>query len=217
MRTESKKSSRQSIRLKSLVEILALVLSYLFGSFPAGLLFARLYRLDIRTVGSGNIGATNVQRALGWGPGLIVLVFDTFKGGLVILAARYGFHLEPAVVSACGLAAVLGHNFSIFLKFKGGKGVATSLGTTLFLSPEVGVFGMLLGLTVMFLTRFVSAGSILGAVASTLYALFSGQPLYFEIICVILTTLMIWSHRENIKRLQAGVENRIGVKIPRKD
>ncbi len=197
------------------MELLALVLSYLFGSFPAGLLFSRLYSLDIRTVGSGNIGATNVQRALGWGPGLIVLFFDTFKGGLVILAARYLFHLEPAVVSVCGLAAVLGHNFSIFLKFKGGKGVATSLGTTLFLSPEVGLFGMLLGLTVMFLTRFVSAGSILGAVASTLYAFFSGQPLYFQITCVILTTLMIWSHRDNIKRLQAGVENRIGVKVPR--
>ena len=112
--------------------LLVLLLAYLFGSVPAGVLVARTYGVDIRKVGSGNIGATNVLRALGPGPALVVAFFDVFKGGIAVFIARAS-GLEDWLLGGVALAAILGHNYSLFLGFKGGKGVATSFGTLLFL------------------------------------------------------------------------------------
>lgn len=138
-----------------------LLLAYLFGSVPAGVLVARTYGVDLRKVGSGNIGATNVLRALGWGPALVVAFFDVFKGGIAVLVAR-AFGLSDWMLGGVALMAVLGHNYSVFLRFRGGKGVATSFGTLLFLDPVLALWTFPIGLSVILLTRYVSAGSMTG-------------------------------------------------------
>ncbi|MFN4071492.1 MAG: glycerol-3-phosphate 1-O-acyltransferase PlsY [Thermus caldifontis] len=189
--------------------LLVLLLAYLFGSIPAGVLAAKTYGVDIRKVGSGNIGATNVLRALGPGPALVVALFDVFKGGIAVLIAR-GVGIEGPLLGGVALAAVLGHNYSLFLGFKGGKGVATSFGTLLFLDPVLAFWTFPIGITVMLLTRYVSAGSITGGVAATVLALALARP-FWEVATVALMALLIfWTHRENLKRLQAGTERRLG-------
>ncbi|GGM91329.1 glycerol-3-phosphate acyltransferase [Thermus composti] len=195
---------------------LALALAYLFGSIPAGVLVARTYGVDIRKVGSGNIGATNVLRALGWGPALVVAFFDVFKGGIAVLLAR-AVGVEGWLLGGVAVAAVLGHNYSLFLGFRGGKGVATSFGTLLFLDPVLALWTLPIGLSVMLLTRYVSAGSMTGGVAAFVLSLALGRPLW-EVATVFLMALLIfWTHRENLKRLQAGTERRLGERVEVRD
>ncbi len=195
---------------------LPLVLAYLFGSIPAGVLVARTYGVDIRKVGSGNIGATNVLRTLGWGPALVVAFFDVFKGGIAVLIA-WALGLEAWTLGGVALAAVLGHNYSLFLGFRGGKGVATSFGTLLFLDPVLTLWTLPIGLSVMLLTRYVSAGSITGGVTALVLALALGRPLWEVVTVALMALLIFWTHRENLKRLQAGTERRFGerVEVPR--
>ncbi len=188
-----------------------LLLAYLFGSVPAGVLIARLYHVNIREVGSGNIGATNVLRAVGWGPAIIVFLFDVFKGGFAVLIARW-FGIDGWLLGGVALAAVLGHNFSVFLGFKGGKGVATSLGTVLFLDPTVALFGLVVAAVTMLLTRYVSAGSMVGTFAGLAYAYAVGRPVWELVTLTALVGFVYWKHRENIARLQAGNERRLGEK-----
>ena len=199
----------------SLYALVTLLLAYLFGSIPAGVLIARLYGVNIREVGSGNIGATNVLRALGWGPALIVFAFDMFKGGLAVMIAR-ALGVDGWLLGGVALAAVLGHNFSVFLGFKGGKGVATSFGTVLFLDPEVALFGLIVALVVIALTRYVSAGSLSGTFAGLVYAAFTGRPLWELAAVGLLVALVFWTHRENVVRLQQGKERRLGEKADKK-
>ncbi len=188
-----------------------LLLAYLFGSVPAGVLVARTYGVDLRKVGSGNIGATNVLRALGWGPALVVAFFDVFKGGIAVLIAR-AFGISDWMLGGVAVAAVLGHNYSVFLGFKGGKGVATSFGTLLFLDPPLALWTLPIGLSVMLLTRYVSAGSMTGGVAATVLALALGRPLWEVGTVLLLALLIFWTHRDNLKRLQDGTERRLGEK-----
>jgi len=191
--------------------LLALLVAYLFGSIPAGVLVARTYGVDIRKVGSGNIGATNVLRALGPGPALVVAFFDVFKGGIAVLIAR-AVGIEGPLLGGVALAAVLGHNYSLFLGFKGGKGVATSFGTLLFLDPILALWTFPIGVSVMLLTRYVSAGSMTGGVAATVLALALSRPLWEVVTVGLMALLIFWTHRENLKRLQAGTERRLGEK-----
>ena len=191
--------------------LLALLVAYLFGSIPAGVLVARTYGVDIRKVGSGNIGATNVLRALGPGPALVVAFFDVFKGGIAVLIAR-AVGIEGPLLGGVALAAVLGHNYSLFLGFNGGKGVATSFGTLLFLDPILALWTFPIGVSVMLLTRYVSAGSMTGGVAATVLALALARPLWEVVTVALMTLLIFWTHRENLKRLQAGTERRLGEK-----
>ncbi|RTG98425.1 glycerol-3-phosphate 1-O-acyltransferase PlsY [Thermus scotoductus] len=191
--------------------LLVLFLAYLLGSVPAGVLVARTYGVDIRKVGSGNIGATNVLRALGPGPALVVAFFDVFKGGIAVLIAR-AVGIEGPLLGGVALAAVLGHNYSLFLGFKGGKGVATSFGTLLFLDPILALWTFPIGVSVMLLTRYVSAGSMTGGVAATVLALALARPLWEVVTVALMTLLIFWTHRENLKRLQAGTERRLGEK-----
>ncbi|WP_279164541.1 glycerol-3-phosphate 1-O-acyltransferase PlsY [Thermus scotoductus] len=191
--------------------LLVLFLAYLLGSVPAGVLVARTYGVDIRKVGSGNIGATNVLRALGPGPALVVAFFDVFKGGIAVLIAR-AVGIEGPLLGGVALAAVLGHNYSLFLGFKGGKGVATSFGTLLFLDPILALWTFPIGVSVMLLTRYVSAGSMTGGVAATVLALALSRPLWEVVTVGLMALLIFWTHRENLKRLQAGTERRLGEK-----
>lgn len=196
--------------------LLPFLLAYLFGSIPAGVLVARTYGVDIRKVGSGNIGATNVLRALGPGPALVVALFDVFKGGIAVLVAR-AVGLEGPSLGGVALMAVLGHNYSVFLGFKGGKGVATSFGTLLFLDPVLALCTFPIGVATMLLTRYVSAGSMVGGVAAFVLSLALRRPLW-EVGTVFLMALLIfWTHRENLKRLQAGTERRLGEKAEVRD
>ena len=195
---------------------MVLLLAYLFGSIPAGVLMARTYGVDIRKVGSGNIGATNVLRTLGWGPALVVAFFDVFKGGIAVLLARAS-GLEGWLLGGVALAAILGHNYSLFLGFKGGKGVATSFGTLLFLDPVLSLWTLPVGVSVMLITRYVSAGSMAGSVAATVLALALGRPPWEVATVFLMAALIFWTHRENLKRLWEGTERRLGERVEVKD
>lgn len=192
-----------------------LLLAYLFGSIPVGALVARARGIDIQKVGSGNIGATNVLRTLGPGPAAIVAFFDVFKGGIALLIVRLA-GLDSMVAGLVAVAAVLGHNYSIWLRFSGGKGVATSFGTLLVMDPWVALLTLPIGLTAMVLTRYVSAGSMIGAVASVVIAIGLGRPVWEIITLGLLAGLIFFTHRENIQRLQAGTERRLGEKSAEK-
>lgn len=190
----------------------AVLVSYLLGSVPAASWLARSRGVDIRRVGSGNSGATNVLRSLGSGPALLVAAFDILKGALAVWLAR-ALGLPPEWAGLCGVAAVLGHNFSPFLGFRGGKGVATSFGTIAALDPVVGTAAFVMGVATMYLTRYVSAGSILGGLAAAIVVVALGRPLGQTLVILFLVALLIWQHRPNIARLTAGEESRLGERV----
>lgn len=189
------------------VVVVALI-AYLFGSVPVGVLVARTYGIDIQRVGSGNVGATNVLRAAGWGPALVVAVADMFKGGLAVLLAQ-AFRLPGWEVAVVAIAAVLGHNYSMFLGFRGGKGVATSLGTIALTDPGLGAAVAVLAVGTILTTRFVSAGSIVGALASVVFAIAMNREGWVVAICLGLSGMILFKHRENLARMYEGVERRI--------
>lgn len=191
--------------------VLAALLSYLLGAIPAAAWVARSRGIDIRKVGSGNSGATNVLRSLGKGPALAVALFDIIKGVLAVLLTRL-IGLDDAWSALCGVLAVLGHNFSPFLGFRGGKGVATSFGVLALVSPVVGLGAFALAIFCMWLTRFVSAGSIMGAASAVILALVVRGPAWMTAVVCFLALLLIWQHRDNIGRLTSGTEKRLGQK-----
>ena len=191
--------------------IAALVVGYLLGSIPFGLLLTRLAGLgDIRAIGSGNIGATNVLRTGNRGLAAATLLLDGAKGTLaVVLFAKLG----PNAGIAAGLAAFVGHVFPVWLKFKGGKGVATALGTLLALNWEVGVLACLTWLVVAFVFRLSSLSALLAIALAPVYAYFLGTmpQVWFGVGIAIL----VWiRHHENIRRLLKGQEPKIGRKKP---
>ena len=191
-------------------ELLAILAAYLVGAIPNGLLVARARGVDIRKVGSGNIGATNVLRTLGKPLGILTFFLDAAKGYLP--AAWFPGWLgatAPWIGMACALAAILGHNFPVYLRFKGGKGVATSAGALLGLAPAAMGIGLLVWAAFFFTSRYVSLASIAAAVAipAAGWWLYRGSPL----LCGFLTALavlVVLRHRTNIQRLCAGTEHR---------
>ena len=204
-----------------LAYILIIVAAYILGSIPTGYLAARAKGIDIRTVGSGNIGATNAMRVLGKPAGITVLLVDALKGyAAVAWVCPAGLKLlhEPAadvetLRILAGIAAVLGHNFTCWLKFKGGKGIATSGGVYLALAPlAVGVAVAAFILAVL-LTRYVSIGSIAAAIAlpAAVWCL-PEHNLFLGVVTTALGAMAIYKHRSNIKRLMAGTESRLGRK-----
>jgi len=188
--------------------IFMLMFAYLLGSIPIGLLVAKLRGIDIRHYGSGNIGATNVFRILGTGPGFIVLAGDVMKGIIAVwvgsLVGGYNMGL------LAGLAAIAGHSWSIFLNFSGGKGVATSAGVLLALSPSVAAAALGVWLAIALLSRYVSLASIIAAIALPLFMVLFGEPLSLFAFGIVAAGLIIYRHKPNIKRLLAGKELRIG-------
>ena len=191
--------------------------SYLVGSVPSGFLLARLKGIDVRSSGSGNIGATNVARTAGSGLGGLTLLIDVAKGALPVLVvgllgyeAGAGAGAEEAARIAAALGAVVGHVYPITLGFRGGKGVATALGAILGLAP-LAVPIPLVGFAVIFgLARRVSLASIGAAVLVPLASAFAGYPEPVTLALAAMTVLIILRHRENIGRLLAGTEPRFG-------
>jgi glycerol-3-phosphate acyltransferase PlsY len=199
--------------------ILSISLAYLLGSIPFGYLLVRIFRHeDIRATGSGNIGATNVARSGAKGLGILTLILDTLKGFLAVvlaqhIAERYGFPQAYDIAAAAALAAVLGHCFPFWLGFHGGKGVATALGVFLALVPLTTVLYILgIFLVIVFLTRYVSLASIVGAALFPVFALPHAPDRSPVIVtCYILIPLIIiLKHSQNIRRLLAGTEHRFG-------
>ncbi len=186
---------------------LVCIAAYLLGSIPFGVVLAKLRRVDLREHGSGNIGATNVSRTLGKTAGLLTLVGDCGKGYLAVWIAGQLLQAQWAVAVA-GLMAFLGHVFSVFLKFKGGKGVATGLGVFLCLIPWAGLSSIGVFAVFLVLTRYVSASSILAAISIPWFGYYFSAPapsLYVATAAAIITAIR---HRENIQRLVDGTENK---------
>ena len=195
-----------------LMPSLLVLAAYLLGSIPNGLLIARLKGVDLQKVGSGNIGATNVFRCVGKGWGIAAFVLDAVKGFVpAFFFPRLLESAPPWLGLACGVAAVAGHNWPVWLKFKGGKGVSTSAGMLLGIAPAaVGIGFAVFALTVA-LTRFVSLGSILAAVAvPAAYLWMNGADnRLLAGALVLMGALVIVKHRANVKRLLNGTEPRI--------
>ncbi|HTY21297.1 MAG TPA: glycerol-3-phosphate 1-O-acyltransferase PlsY [Geobacteraceae bacterium] len=190
-----------------LLEITFVIASYLLGSVPTGLLLGKALGVDIRTSGSGNIGATNVYRTLGRTVGIMTLLGDCLKGLIPVLAASW-LGLPDIWIAAAGAAAFFGHVFSVFLGFKGGKGVATALGVFIGSSPLSVLFAFVLFALVLWKWRYVSLASIsAAAVMPVMIAAIDRRPLIVS-MTVLIAGLIIWKHRENISRLRAGTENR---------
>ena len=198
--------------------ILGGLAAYLFGSIPFGFLVAKAKGIDIRKVGSGNIGATNVFRCVSKPLGIFTFLLDFAKGvsGCCLipwLAARYCSGTAPDLPLrvACGFLTVAGHNWTIFLGFRGGKGIATSAGLLLGLAPAACGWAVLSWIVIFLASRYVSAASMaaastLGIIAWPLY--FHGHSWWFPVMLDVLAALAIWRHRANIRRLQAGTESR---------
>ena len=184
-----------------------IIAAYLLGSIPVGLVLARLKGRDPRKVGSGNIGATNVMRAAGKTLGIITLLVDILKGFLPTgLAAVYG--LSPIFVVTIGLAAFLGHLFPVYLRFKGGKGVATALGVFLALEPVAIPILLVVFIAVLLLWRYVSLGSLVGTALMPMLLLLFSAPVEYVVGSLIVGVFIYWKHRENIRRIMSGTESR---------
>lgn len=195
--------------------LLALAASYLIGSIPVGYIIGKVfYHKDIRQSGSGNIGATNALRLFGTKVGVLILILDMFKGFIVVLLAKSVFGSASVLPVLCALAVILGHIFTLFLKFKGGKGVATAGGAFLALAPLALGLMLLTFVVITTLTRYVSLGSILGALGFGILIwaqqLSSPQPNYLmAVFCTLVVLMIIFKHKANIGRLLKGTENRI--------
>jgi glycerol-3-phosphate acyltransferase PlsY len=213
--------------------ILTALGAYLLGSIPSGFLVAKAKGIDIRNAGSGNIGATNAMRVLGKPAGIFVLAMDALKGyvacfflpppiydwliphfsGFFIWFRDMPVEFQTSFYVLAGIFAVLGHNYTCWLKFKGGKGIATTAGVFLALAPWALLVALVVFILAVLLTKYVSVGSIAAAVAlpATVWIM-SPQNLFLGVVTTALGALAIYKHKSNIQRLMAGTENRLGKK-----
>ncbi|KPJ65680.1 hypothetical protein AMJ44_09740 [candidate division WOR-1 bacterium DG_54_3] len=184
---------------------------YLIGAIPFGYLIAKIWNVDIRRSGSGNIGATNVFRSLGLFPGLMVFALDLAKGTFAIYLAQQMTDL-PWVIILTGLATILGHMYSIFLKFKGGRGVSTSLGVLLGIAPDIFIGTLIFAALVIFITRYVSVASMITPILVTVAFFTLKRPLPYTLTAGMVAILIIIRHASNLKRLLEKTEPRVGEK-----
>ncbi|NLM33582.1 MAG: glycerol-3-phosphate 1-O-acyltransferase PlsY [Acholeplasmataceae bacterium] len=211
-----------------MIKYLLLIIAYLIGSIPFGLIISKLKGIDIRQHGSKNIGSTNVARVLGFKYGLIVLLLDSLKGAifvalftLKILPNEYCL-INPIIY---GLAATIGHSFSIYLRFKGGKAVATTAGTLLAYDPILLVIALLVFFITVRITKYVSLGSLLGAATALILSIvftlvdiytniyqYPYEKIYFPLATFALTLLILLRHRKNIEKLKKQTENKFEIK-----
>ena len=201
---------------------LTAVAAYLLGSIPTGFLVAKARGVDIRTVGSGNIGATNVFRYLGKPAGIFVLLVDALKGWLAVavVAKLISGWLYPGASQLAqewfqiiaGISAILGHNYTCWLYFKGGKGIATSAGVLAALVLQPLLIILAVWILVFALSRYVSLASIAAALTLPFASWLTGQSLKIVLVTTAMSALAIYKHKTNIKRLMDGTENRIGRK-----
>lgn len=187
--------------------LLMILICYLIGSIPCGYMIGRRKRVDLRRHGSGNIGATNAFRILGPDVGMLVLFCDAVKGFIPVLIVNNIF--GPFWGVGAGLAAIVGHNWSVFLGFRGGRGVATSAGVLIALMPWVVLLAFVVWVLVILISGYVSLGSIIASAAVPIIALILRVPWVYFLFAVPAPILLIIRHMPNIRRLQTGTENRI--------
>lgn len=190
--------------------------AYVIGSVPTAYIFGKVFKgIDIREYGSGNVGATNVFRVIGQVPGIIVLIIDIIKGLICATYLASGFlYLAPVTRPELyrilvGLSAIAGHNWTLFLKFKGGKGVAASAGVVIGLIPKIFWLGFLVWLITFFITGFVSLASIIAVISVPIFTLAFGEPAEIVVFMCLLCLIIIYKHKSNIRRLARGEEKRI--------
>tara|TARA_B100001113_G_C21042582_1_gene593034 strand:+ start:241 stop:846 length:606 start_codon:yes stop_codon:yes gene_type:complete len=193
----------------SVIEIIVvLLIAYIVGSIPFGLLIANLKKVNLRELGSGNIGATNVCRNIGWFYGIVTLILDSGKGYLITEIALYMFE-NPWLHVIIGLFAIIGHSLSFLAQFKGGKGVATALGVLMALSPDVCIGIFIIGALLIALTRYVSPVTILCSIIVPILLYLREYPIAYVVMHSIIALFIVIRHRNNIKRIFLGTENRI--------
>jgi glycerol-3-phosphate acyltransferase PlsY len=187
-----------------------LLLGYLAGSIPFGVLVTRWTRgVDVREQGSGNIGATNVARVAGKKLGVLVLVLDALKGALPVVLALRMMPDDPRLHAAVGFAAFLGHCYPVWLRFRGGKGVATALGVLLVLAPLAALAGAAVYGLVLVTTRMSSLGSLVAGVAAVITAAFTARQPEYAVLSGLFFAFILWTHRSNILRLLRHTERRL--------
>lgn len=192
--------------------LFAMALSYLIGAIPFGFLIVKLmYRQDIRQLGSGNPGATNVWRCFGKWPGISTLLLDLLKGIIPVLAVNKIFPQYEILPIFCGLAAITGHNWNIFLRGKGGKGVATSAGVFLALMPREFGIALIVFLAVLLISRRVSISSICGAVALVTSVCLFPERYYFRLLAIVASLMILLKHIPNFRRLLKGEEPKVKI------
>ena len=189
--------------------LLLLLMSFLLGAIPNAYLIAKIfYGIDIRYCGSGNPGATNVWRTVGKIPGTLTFLFDVLKGFIPVFIARKIFP-EPSLTypMLAGFCAVAGHIWTPFLRFKGGKGVATGYGVFLGLSPLAAIFSLLVFSVVLLITKYVALGSITAAISLPIFLYFFNEPVITKYVSIILAIIIVWRHKSNIKKIIAKTED----------
>jgi acyl phosphate:glycerol-3-phosphate acyltransferase len=192
---------------------MAILLAYGIGSTPFAWLLARRWGAsDLRRVGSGNVGAANVFRASGVTAGLLVAILDVAKGAAsVVVADRMGGGTATAAVA--GMAAIVGHIYPVWLRFRGGKGVATACGVFAILTPAATVPALAVFVSTVWLTKYVSLGSVLATMALPPIAYATGSPLSAVVVACVACALIVFRHRSNVVRLRTGTERRLGVRV----
>lgn len=189
--------------------IFVLIIIYLIAATPTGVILSRLMSdEDVRQKGSGNIGATNVYRVAGKLAGILTLVGDTLKGFLPLLAYKSWLAPTPTQLGVASAMAIVGHCYPVYLRFKGGKGVATALGIFLVLSPQAVLGAVVVFVLTVGITRYISLGSVLAAMSAPLLILMLNHPQPIFLATLLIALLVIWRHRSNIRRLLDGSENR---------
>ena len=204
--------------------IFGLLCSYLLGAIPTAYIFGKMLKgIDIRQHGSGNVGATNAFRILGKGPGSVVLFFDILKGALVITVIGNIFHFDQIFLRVLlGASVVIGHNWTVFLNFKGGKGIATSLGVLIGLAVQYESLRMVLLVTVLawliifFISGYVSLSSLVTALVLPISMFLTHQPRELLVLGLVFCVFIFVRHSGNIQRLMAGQERRVNFPFKRK-
>ena len=199
----------------AMLGVLLILCGYLLGSVPTGLLVGRAFGVDVLKEGSGNIGMANVLRAAGKWPAALTMVGDMLKGFVPVMLAR-AITDNGWVIAAVALAAVAGASWSVFLRFKGGKAVATGAGTTIGLAPPVGLVLFALWWAVALTSRYTSLAAIVLMIVSPFAFWLTGQPLPYVVYTVVGGAVVIWRHRENARALLAGRERKFGERLRKK-
>jgi glycerol-3-phosphate acyltransferase PlsY len=192
-----------------MADLVAVLAAYLMGSIPFAQLLSRRRGIDLRRVGSGNVGATNVLRTLGVRPAVLAMMLDAVKGTVAVLIAQRLTNGVAAPVVA-GLASMIGHVYPVWLRFRGGKGVATAAGAFAVLTPVAAAVAVAVFLLTVALTRFISVGSMVAALTLAGWAIASDAPTIVAIGAAVGAALVLIGHRANVLRLVAGTERRVG-------
>ena len=190
-------------------KLILVLFAYFLGSLLFGQIIANRKGIDLRKIGSGNVGATNVGRALGKKYGILVFILDMFKGFLPTALAVSLYGLESKVTAVVGIASVLGHMFSIFDGFKGGKGVATAFGVLLALSFKVALLSLAVWVALLYLRRYVSLASVGTSLIATVLIAIGDFPFHIFLMSAVISGLIIYKHRDNLRRIVEGTEPRV--------